>query len=336
LDFFSRGRQTFLDPVFEICSGSTMKNTLSAALLLVVFSLCTIAWSATTEEPASAAEAATPHLDKGTVVVTEFDGGRIHTLVAPEEVVAPTSHVIETDAHLVVVDTQLTLLHSRQLRELCDALQKPIERVIVTHGHPDHYFGIGAFSDVPVYASPKIRNYIQRRHRFHQSAHKKMEGDHIPDEIQFPTHDLVAETLDIDGVELKLEVVADAEDVEQVVVDMPAARILIVQDLVSNGYHAFIGTGPVEPWVQTLRGLAAREPAVVLAGHGVPGGVELFEDTAQYLEGASRLADEATSRQGLIDAVLAAYPERKGPFLVEISAQIIFRDRERQQNASSS
>ena len=312
-----------------------MKSLRSAALLIVTLSLCTNAWSATSEKSASAEQFVTPHLDKAAIVVTEFDGGRIHTLVSPEEVLAVTSHVIETDAHLVVVDTQLTLLHSQQLRELCDELQKPIERVIVTHAHPDHYFGIGAFADAPVYALPKIRRYIQRRHRFHQSAHKKMEGDHIPDEIRFPTHDFVAETLDIDGVKLKLEVVEDAEDVEQVLIELPAAKILIVQDLVSNGYHAFFGTGPVEPWVETLRSLIARGPEVVLAGHGAPGGGELFEDTAQYLEGVSRLAAEATTRKELIDAVFSAYPERKGPFLVEISAQIIFRDRARREAQQS-
>ncbi len=263
------------------------------------------------------------------VVVTRLDGVTIHTVVAPEQVVAVTSHVLETSAHLVVIDTQLTTQHSAELRALCERLQKPIAKVIVTHGHPDHYFGLVAFDGVPSAAFPEVRRAIDERHKGHQSLHKTMEGPLIPDVIATPTEDLAVGELRVDDLVLRIERVSDAEDVVQAILWLPAQRALIAQDLVSNGYHAFFGTGPVQPWLGELERLQKLAPSIVFAGHGPPGDASLLSTTVRYLERASQLAAAANSREELTESVVKAFPALKGPFLVEVSALIIFRDRAR-------
>ena len=126
--------------------------------------------------------------------MTEAAGVRLHSLVSPEMASFVTAHVIETEASLVVVDTQLFVKHARQLRGLCERLGKPISRVIVTHGHPDHYFGVGEFSDVPVHAFPDVRVKIGQRLRGHWSMHRRMEGELITEDVMQPTEDLAEGT----------------------------------------------------------------------------------------------------------------------------------------------
>jgi glyoxylase-like metal-dependent hydrolase (beta-lactamase superfamily II) len=270
------------------------------------------------------------------IIVTELDGVTVHTVMGPEEVLAVTSHVLETKDSLVVIDTQLTTSHSYQLRALCERLGKPILYLLVTHGHPDHYFGLVSFDDIPSMAFPSVRESIAKRYEAHQRMHKKMEGPLIPDMIAMPQADLEPGKLVVDDLVIRVESVRDAEDTEQALIRLPKQKAIIAQDLVSNGYHAFIGTGPVGPWVERLESLAAEKPEVVFAGHGPPGGAELLPSTADYLRKASELADAATTREGMIKSVLEAFPERKGPFLVEVGALIIFRDRKAEAPPSES
>lgn len=260
----------------------------------------------------------------------------VHSLVAPEAVLAVTSHVIETSGHVVVVDTQLTTPHAKQLVAKIREIGKPVARIFISHGHPDHYFGIGEVMQlgVDVEALPAARAHMRRRYKSHQAGHKKMEGDAIPDVIHFPAADLVPGSFAIDGVDFVAEEIAGAEDVEQVLLWLPAQKALVAQDLVSNGYHAFFGTGPVDAWRRTLDELHKRGPVVVFAGHGAPGDASLLTATSEYLAKAAQLVAVSTSEKQLTEDVLAAFPERKGAFLVEVSSLIIFRDRARDGKAA--
>lgn len=261
------------------------------------------------------------------IVTTSSNGLVVHTLVAPETGLGVTSHVIETPNALIVVDAQFLTPHARQLRDYCRSLDKPIERIIVTHGHPDHYFGLVEFEDVPRYALPVVRAQIARRHRAHLSAHQASKGDWVPAHILAPNADLVVGTFHVDGVAVMVERVRGAEDTDHALLSLPDHGILIAQDLVSNGYHAFTGTGALTHWRELLAQLAARNPKHVLAGHGPPGSTGLLIHTARYLEFAERAKADAHTQQDMVDAITTEFPDLRGPFLVDVSAQITFRDR---------
>lgn len=68
---------------------------------------------------------------------------KIHTLVAPDEMFANTSHVIELPHELIIVDGQFFAPYAWQLRAFADSLKKPVTRFYISHDHPDHYIGFG-------------------------------------------------------------------------------------------------------------------------------------------------------------------------------------------------
>ena len=72
----------------------------------------------------------------------------IHSLTAPVQAFANSTHIIETPNTLVLVDTQFFLPNAVDVRAYADELGKPIDRLYITHEHPDHFLGSEAFDDL--------------------------------------------------------------------------------------------------------------------------------------------------------------------------------------------
>ena len=232
--------------------------------------------------------------------------------------------VIETEQHLVVIDTQLYRDYARQLREYVDALGKPIDRVVITHGHPDHYLGLERFADAPAYALEETRVDIRQRQRFHIRVHREVERecDAVTETAIIPEHALEAGDYVLDGVTVTFERARDAEDNDQLVVHVPAAGVLILQDLLAHDFHAFTATGMIEHWIEVLRGYEGTDAEHVLSGHGPPAGPEVIGEMIAYLEGAQQIHDADLDAAAFREAFRARWPDRRGTYLVDLMATI--------------
>lgn len=297
-----------------------------AASLSVLLCVACGGASASPEQPAARAACVPVDTSEPLAVSrVEGDGVVVHTLTAPESSAGVTSHVIETSGHLVVLDTQLFREYARQLREYVDGLGKPIERVVITHGHPDHYLGLERFEDAPSYALAETQVDIRQRRRFHIRMHREVERecDAVVETAVIPPHVLEEGELVVDDVTILFERARDAEDNDQLVVRVPAAGVLVLQDLVANDFHAFTATGMIPHWIEVLRGYEGDETVRhVLAGHGPPGGPEVVSEMIAYLEGAQPIHEAELSAEEFSAAFAERWPERRGMYLVDLMASI--------------
>ncbi|MEM7155631.1 MAG: MBL fold metallo-hydrolase [Myxococcota bacterium] len=265
-------------------------------------------------------------------ILTYEEGGvTIHSFIAPDHSVRTATHIIETDDGLVVIDTQLFRGYAQQFRAFADRLGKPITHVIVSHGHPDHYFGLEYFEDRPTYALAETRLDMKQRHRFHLRMHRETEGecDAVTDAVRFVDHDLTPGPQTIGGVDLVFEQVVDAEDNDQLVVRIPAAKTLILQDLMATDVHGFTAAGMIDRWIERLRPYAdATEYTHVLAGHGHPVGNEGIRDMIAYLEASQQIFDEVSTREQFLAAMRETFPDRGGQYLVDLMATMKFEEPE--------
>ena len=146
--------------------------------------------------------------------------------------------------------------------------------VIVTHYHADHVYGLQAFTarGVRVIAHAAGRDYLASDTAALRLAASRQELAPWVDEH---TH-LVRADLWIDadtelergGERIELKHVGPAHTPEDLVVYLPARRVLFAGDLVFRGRIPFVGQADSRRWVAALDALRAAGPKVLVPGHG--------------------------------------------------------------------
>lgn len=245
------------------------------------------------------------------LMVTVQDLGDIvvHSLTAPEMVFANSTHIIETANSLFLVDTQFLLPNALDFRAYADSLGKPIDRMIITHEHPDHFLGGEAFADLDIYALPETIDYIANNGQAEVDEKRADFGDAIASTFVVPQV-LDLSPLEIDGVTFEFTKVADAEAPFQVVTTLPAYDVAIVGDIVYSGVHLILAGAP-PTWIEALDNLkaASTESTIVLPGHGLPGTPDLYDENIAWLTTAAELLSSAGSGAAFKAGLVEAYPD---------------------------
>jgi glyoxylase-like metal-dependent hydrolase (beta-lactamase superfamily II) len=261
--------------------------------------------------------------DPAVSVVTR-DGLRVHTVTAPDAFLANSTHVLETDNALVVIDGQFIVPYAQHFRRYVDGLAKPIAKMFLSHSHVDHWFGIAAgFSDVQVTAAAQTIAELARDGETERAARAAEYGPLVPDHVTVPGSTAVPGVDEIDGVKYELDVVADAECGAQLLITLPDHGVTVAQDLVYSGTHVYV-TAAVDHSLSVLQILAASGSDVFLAGHGPVADRAELDRNAEYLSFArDRLAD-THDPAAFKNALLTAYPNRSCPELLDIFVPRLF------------
>ncbi|MFJ9704845.1 MBL fold metallo-hydrolase [Streptomyces sp. NPDC101234] len=253
----------------------------------------------------------------GTVTVIDKGAVRIHSYMAGDDSLNVTTQLIETPARVIAVDGQYALAYADEAVAYSRGLGKPLDRLIITHAHPDHFHGAARFG-VPVHALAAVRDQIAA-----QGDGRDPAGTVIPVADMTPTVEITAGTEVIDGVPFVFEAHHGGEAADELVIRLPEQGVLVAQDLVYHATHLFLGNNDIAGWAKAVDALAA-DPAydTVLAGHGLPAGPEVFDELRRYLADAGELlgADGAAYKQAIIER----YPAWGGPFLIDIGNQYLF------------
>jgi glyoxylase-like metal-dependent hydrolase (beta-lactamase superfamily II) len=232
----------------------------------------------------------------------------IHTFTAPEDGWLVTSHIIELPSQLLVVDAQYRLSHAREVVRYAAALKKPLNRLYVTHYHPDHLLGAAAF-DSPMVALAIVAGKIDAAGDRVAREEHEIVGDDIPTTVRRPDR-CVEEGIEIiDGVRIEHRRLHGAETEDALILALPDAGAIIVQDLVYNHAHLFLGERRLDGWREALRQYRDLSYDIVLPGHGLPCGKAVYDEMIAYLEFAeSALARSETAAQ-FKQLLLRRYPD---------------------------
>lgn len=183
---------------------------------------------------------------------------------------------VVTPGGVVVFDTlgspSLAWEMLQRIRELTSA---PIRRVIVSHYHADHYYGIQVFKDAgaEIWAHETGRYTIGSPDwRLRLEQRKDLLGRWISDDTQrFPTPDLwLAGDADFElgGLHFKIRHVGPAHSPDDLVMFVAEDGVLFAGDLVFKGRVPFVGDADSRRWLNALDKLIALQPKVLVPGHG--------------------------------------------------------------------
>lgn len=253
----------------------------------------------------------------GTVTVIDKGRVRIHSYAAPDDSFNVTTHLIETPARLIAVDAQFVLAYADEVVGYAKGLGKPLDRLIITHAHPDHFAGAARFG-APIHALAAVREQIAA-----QPDGQDPTGAAYSIVEVTPTVQITPGTQEIDGVRFVFEAHTGGEAADELVVKLPEHGVLVAQDLVYNRLHLFLGNNDIAGWQQAIEKLAADGAYdTVLAGHGLPTGPAVYAEIGRYLADARELLGD--DGEAYKKAIVDRYPSYGGAFLIDIANRYLF------------
>jgi glyoxylase-like metal-dependent hydrolase (beta-lactamase superfamily II) len=253
----------------------------------------------------------------------------IHCCTSPDDGERVNAQIVETANKLVIVDAMLMRPHAKEFREYIDSLGKPIDRIFITHAHPDHWFGIEFFADVNSFALPETIQEIQMMGQLEIDFHRSQHGDLTNDQIRLPKEPVNPGQVVIDGVTFGLHKVEAAEDLFMLAIDLPGEGTLLAQDLVYNKVHMFVGqrsmdgTTCFEGWIQALERFKNSGYSVVVPGHGVPTDGSVFEENIAQLK-TMREIYSTSDGSNFVQRSVAAFPDHGLVSMLEMSNYFLF------------
>lgn len=292
-------------------SARTLTHTLLPLLACFSLAACqtgeTEDSTTTVETGFNPAATLTLERDSGaTVVVYDFGDLWVHTYNdTPANGVGNGTTIIESENSLVLIDSQFFPESATDFRAYADDLGKPIDRILLTHGHQDHVSGLAAaFDDVPSYSSAGVI------------------AEALADSGSVITNELGA-SAEIDGVNYSFEVRTGLEASEQVIITLPDYGVIALGDLFYNKHHAVMNPG-FDGWIDALGELGDPDATLFLAGHGQASTDHSdVTEAIGYLEKGRDTYATAADGEEFTATMLAAYPDYAGAFLLQLSVEQI-------------
>jgi glyoxylase-like metal-dependent hydrolase (beta-lactamase superfamily II) len=227
----------------------------------------------------------------------------------------------ERDA--VLVDTLLGQEENIELADWIASKGRTLRTIYITHGHPDHFFGLKLlmkrFPEARAYAPPQVVAMMNRfvAPEMVANLHKRWPGQ-LPSELS-TAEVLEDNTFDLEGYEIHVIDTGHTDTDATTALHVPSLNLVIAGDAVYNETHSFLlesdHAGRLA-WLQAIDKIAALNPRAVIAGHGPlapDNSPRHVEATRQYIRDFERLVGENSTAQELYDSMLALYPDRINP-----------------------
>jgi glyoxylase-like metal-dependent hydrolase (beta-lactamase superfamily II) len=244
-----------------------------------------------------------------------------------------TSTLIAGEKEAVLVDGQFTLSDAHRLVGLILDSKKTLTTVYVTHGHPDHYFGLvvikQAFPKVRIVAQPATVAEIKKTWAAKVKQWGPMYGANLTTKPVVPEA-LAGNALKLEGETLEIHGAVQGDDASNSYVWIPSIKTVITGDVVYQGmfpWTAETNTASRAQWSKTLDELAALGATTVIAGHKEP---TLKDDatgvatTKAYLKDFDEAAAASTSASQLQTKMKAKYPQLAMDVVLQIGAAAQF------------
>ncbi len=183
---------------------------------------------------------------------------------------------VVTNDSVVVFDTLGTPVLARKLvAEIRKVTNKPIRRVIISHYHADHIYGMQVFKDLgaEMWAHEAGKEYL-----YSDEAKLRLQQRR---ELLRPWLDETRKLLPADkwlsgdadfemgGLHFLLRYVGPAHSSEDMAMFVKEDRVLYSGDLIFKGRVPFVGNADSRLWLRALDQLIAFDPKYLIPGHGL-------------------------------------------------------------------
>src|SRR6266702_2154442 len=237
-----------------------------------------------------------------------------------------SSTLISGKRDAVLVDTFITVEQADILVDWVAASGKNLTTIYVTHGHGDHFFGIGAlldrFPNARAVATPDVVKLMRQQASPVVLANfwNPLFPGQIPDRVVI-AEELKRNVIDLEGHDLVVMEVGHTDTDYTTCLNVPSVGLVVAGDVAYNDVHLYLAESNAQTrreWIAALDTIESLNPRAVIAGHKRPGNDDspkIIEETRQYIRDFDRVAETTTTARALYDKMLERYPDRVNPGL---------------------
>ena len=242
--------------------------------------------------------------------------------------------LISGERDAVLVDALLTVGQANALAEWVAAHGKNLTAVYITHGHGDHWFGLGAvldrFPNARAFALPAVIEQMRAGSapELLEAFWKPRFDGKLPRDLVF-AEPLEDHTIELEGHNLVAVELGHTDTNQTTCLHVPGVGLVVAGDAAYNDVHLYLAESDPQgrrEWIAALDTIEALHPQTVIAGHQRAGrhdGPEIIEETRQYVRDFDHIAETTSTARELYDQVLALYPNRINPDALWISAKAL-------------
>jgi glyoxylase-like metal-dependent hydrolase (beta-lactamase superfamily II) len=235
-----------------------------------------------------------------------------------------SSTLISGKRDSVLVDTFITVEQADILVDWVAASSKNLTTIYVTHGHGDHFFGIGAlldrFPNARAVATPDVVKLMRQQASPEVLANfwNPLFPGQIPDRLVI-AEELKRDVIDLEGHDLLVVEVGHTDTDHTTCLHVPSVGLVVAGDVAYNDVHLYLADSNAQTrreWIAALDEMESLNPRAVIAGHKRPGNDDsprIIEETRQYIRDFDRVAGTTTTARELYDKILELYPNWVNP-----------------------
>jgi glyoxylase-like metal-dependent hydrolase (beta-lactamase superfamily II) len=238
--------------------------------------------------------------------------------------------MIEGPNAVVIFDAQLLLPYAAEVASYVQTLGKPIDRIILSHAHTDHWGGLQVLTErfpaARVFALDGIADQIRARGPARLVGLRRAYGDKAATKVTVPTETIAEGLQRIDSVTYDFKRLVDAESDLQLAALLPEQKVLMAFDLVfSPNQHVFTGANHFDQWMTVLESLKALQGYdTIIIGHDTPVDRSAIDSTMTYLKRAKAIHAVSADAKTYSETLKAAFPDRQQPGFVDLSASYLY------------
>ena len=238
--------------------------------------------------------------------------------------VTNTVTLIYGERDAVLVDTFLSVQHSKELVDWVVESGKNLTCIYVTHGHGDHFFGLkpllDRFPNARALATASSVAVMQKQINpdFVRSFWEPRFPGQVPSQLLTPEV-LEGDKLSLEGEELRVINLGHTDTANSTALHIPSIGLVISGDAVYNNTHPYLAECDENArgeWLRALDKIEALLPKAVVAGHGVldpDSSPRHIEETRAYIRDFNQVVANTQTVIDLYEKMLGLYPNCVNP-----------------------
>jgi hypothetical protein len=266
----------------------------------------------------------------GAILVSQFGPVKIHSYLSPLDGFHVNTQMIEGPTAVVMFDGQLLLPYADEVASYVQTLGKPVDRIILSHAHTDHWSGLQVlterFPDARVFALDGVADQLRARGQARLDSFRPIYGDRIATKVTIPTETITEGLQRIDGITYDFKRFVDAESDLQLAALLPQQKVLMAFDLVfSPNEHAFTVVDHFDHWMIVLEQLKAlQDYDTITIGHDTPVHRSAIDSTISYVKRAKEIHAASADAKTYNESLKAAFPDLQHAEWVDLSARLLY------------